>query len=398
MLTRPLKIAHVALSLDVGGLERNIINQIRLAPELRQEVSVVCLERPGALAAQAEALGARVVSANKKPGLRPSTIFRLRKIFRDLQPDIIHTHQIGPLFYTRFAAGDSIVVHTEHGKEAYAASRKLRMLGRCAARAASIFYCLSQEMADAVISTGIAPPDRVRLIHNGIDFSAYTLPHDTHAIRESLNIPHDAPLVGTIGRLTEIKRQDVLLKAFAALRQHLPSAHLLLVGDGPLLNDLGKLAAELNIAPFVHFAGYQQNTAPYMQAMNVFALTSRSEGMPQSLLEAAVARIPIIASNVGGIPEVIQHDRTGFLFEAGDQAALAAELFDLLTNRDRAATLARAAHEFVQSRFDIRRMAAEYDEEFRNLLSSRTSTTLPVSRASHSCVNHQHGQDARVTV
>ncbi len=378
MSTPALKVAHVALSLDVGGLERNIVNQIRQAPALDQQISVICLERPGTLAPTAESLGARVVCVHKKPGLRPQIALRLRSILRDLQPDVIHTHQIGPLFYTRLAAcglATPLIVHTEHGKEPYPSSRKLRLLARFAARRAQIFYCLTQDMADHVLASRIVAPNRVRVIHNGIDFSSYITPQDTRAVRDSLGIPCDAPVIGTIGRLTEIKRQDVLIRAFAAVREKLPAAHLLLVGDGPLLTELRALAESLNVAPFVHFAGYQQRTAPYLQAMNVFALTSRSEGMPQALLESCIAAIPVIASRVGGIPEVIDHRHTGLLCEPGDAAALAAGILDLFDQPDRARSFAAAAKTRVQAVFDIARMAREYHDHFLQLLPPRQLAT-----------------------
>jgi len=389
-MPRPLKVAHVALTLDVGGLERNIINQIRQSHLTGEQVSVICLERDGALADTARELGATVISANKQPGLHPTIIFRLRSILKELQPDIIHTHQIGPLFYIALAAclpraqsrgGYSIapIVHTEHGREPYPDSRKLRILGRFAAKRAQIFYCLTQDMADHVVASRITTRDKIRLIHNGIDFSAYTTGHDTRPIRDALNIPHDAPVIGTIGRLTEIKRQDVLLRAFAIVREKFTSAHLLLIGDGELRSDLQSLASQLDIADRVHFAGYQQQTAPYMQAMNLFALTSRSEGMPQSILEAAVAGIPVIASNVGGIPEVIHHDRTGLLFPVADHAALARHLLDLLNDPNRARTLASSAQHFVESRFAIQRMAREYHDDFIQLLTQTSPHSMGVS-------------------
>ena len=160
------------------------------------------------------------------------------------------------------------------------------------------------------------------MIANGIDVASFREPCDIRAIRRSLGIPLDAPLIGTVGRLAEIKRQDLLILAFANVKSRIPDAHLLLVGDGPLLHELTNLVGDLGLGDHVHFAGYQPHAAPYLQAMDVFALTSRSEGMPQALLEAAVIGVPIVASRVGGIPEVIESGRTGLLIEPGDEAGL----------------------------------------------------------------------------
>src|SRR5947209_2434003 len=128
-MTDRLKVTHVVLSLDVGGLERNVINQIREGEKLGQRVSVVCVERPGTLAPRAETLGGKVVCLGKRPGFRPGTVGRVASALQVLRPDVVHTHQIGPLFYTGPAALGlrlPVVVHTEHGKVDYAGRRRTR--------------------------------------------------------------------------------------------------------------------------------------------------------------------------------------------------------------------------------------------------------------------------------
>lgn len=368
-----LRVMHVVLSLDVGGLERNVVNQVREGRRLGQDVSILCIERRGTLADRAESLGGKVVCIDKQPGFKVSTIGRIRNAISELRPDVIHTHQIGPLFYTGFAsigAGVPLIVHTEHGKEEYATSWKTRLLGKIAGRFTKVFYCLTQDMADAVGDSGVVPADKLRVIMNGIDTAVYKQPRDTAAIRKSLGIPLAARVIGTVGRLTEIKRQDVLIDAFASLLPKHTDLHLLLVGDGPLHGQLKQQAEALKVSDRVHFAGYQSDTTAYLHAMNIFALTSRSEGMPQALLEACVAEKPVIASRVGGIPEVIHHGTTGLLVTPGKSDELAAGLDQLLSHPDRAAALAMTASQRVIKAFDIGRMAADYHWDFRELLAT----------------------------
>jgi glycosyltransferase involved in cell wall biosynthesis len=378
-----LRVTHVVLSLDVGGLERNVVNQVREGHKLGQRVSILCVERPGALAPRAEELGARVVCVDKPPGLRPGIVWRIRRALAELRPDVIHTHQVGPLFYTGLATRGlrpPLIVHTEHGKEDYAGRAKTRVLGKLAGRWTRRFYCLTDDMAAAVVGLGVVPQSKARVIQNGIDVDAFTGTADGERTRRELGIPAGAPVIGTVGRLNEIKRQDVLLRAFAKVRAELSETRLLLVGDGPLRQQLEALAKELGIAPAVHFAGYQPSSASFLQAMNVFALTSRSEGMPQAVLEAAVAKLPIIASRVGGLPEVIQDGRTGLLFEAGDDEALSKGLRELLTNAPLAQRLGAAAHDHVCARFHVRRMAEEYHRDFLELLSGAAPVAPKVGR------------------
>jgi glycosyltransferase involved in cell wall biosynthesis len=366
-----LHVTHVVLSLDVGGLERNVLNQVLVANDVGQQVSVVCVERPGTLAPRAERGGARVICLNKPPGLRLSVVARMRAALRELRPDVVHVHQIGPMFYTGLAGlglGVPLVVYTEHGRVNYATRRRLRWLGRAAFRFTARFYSLTEDIAADAIAWGVVRPDQVRVIHNGIDTDRFLSAAGATEVRQGFGIPPRAPVIGTVGRLSEIKRQDVLIRAFARVRQREPLAHLMLVGDGPLRGELQELARRLGIAEVVHFAGYQEQTAPYLHAMTCFALTSRSEGMPQAVLEAGVAGVPVIASRVGGVPEVIDDGETGLMVEPGDETALAAGLLDLLIDRPRAVRLTEAARARVLDRYSIRRMAREYHDDHLQML------------------------------
>jgi sugar transferase (PEP-CTERM/EpsH1 system associated) len=377
---KPMRICHVLLSLDVGGLERNVLNQVRCAPGIGEECTVVCLERPGELAPQVRALGARVISMGKRAGLRPGMVRRLRNVFRDLLPDVVHTHQIGTLLYAGPAAkwaGVPLTVHTEHGKEPYQRRWRTRMLGRVAGTFTHTFFCLTEDMASQVRASRVVPNRKIRVIFNGIDTSQFTDPCETSHVGASLGIPPRSKVIGTVGRLTEIKRQDVLIRAFAKVKARFESAHLLLVGDGPLRERLEELAVSLGIGGSVHFAGYQSPTAPYIQIMTIFALTSRSEGMPQAAIEASVTGLPVVASRVGGLPELIEQGRTGLLVPEGDDSGFAEAFCRLLEDPASARRMGEAARQHAIARFDIGRMAADYHSYFAGLL-DRPSTPIPV--------------------
>src|SRR5207244_1459532 len=132
-----------------------------------------------------------------------------------------------------------------------------------------------------------------------------------------------------------------------------PDTHLLFVGDGPQESGLRQLAGGLGVGACVHFVGYRTNVNEYLHTMNCFALTSSSEGTPQAVLEASVARLPVVASRVGGLPEVIDHGLTGVLFPPGDEEALTRELLGIVRDRDRAGRLGEAASLRVQSLYGI---------------------------------------------
>jgi sugar transferase (PEP-CTERM/EpsH1 system associated) len=372
-MTGSLTIVHVVLSMDIGGLESIVLDLVRESSRVGQRVAVACIERTGALAAQVEALGAPVACVHKRPGLRLETIGRLVSVLRELRPAVVHTHQIGALFYAGPAARRArvpVVVHTEHGKH-YGERRRTRWVGRLAARHAARFLCVSEDIAAAAEFHRIVPRSKIHVVPNGIDMDRFRDRIDSGQVRQSLGISSDAPLIGTVGRLSEIKRQDILIRAFQLVLRRVPDAHLLIVGDGPAMGELRELVASLHIGARVHFVGYQPRPEAYLHAMDVFALSSRSEGMPLAVLEAWAGGVPVVATRVGGLPELIDDASTGVLVDFGDNDALAGALCDLIADTGFARRLGEAGKDRVESLFSLRRMADEYQRHYVELLGRR---------------------------
>lgn len=376
---QPLHVAHAVIRLDVGGLERIVLDLIRTGRRAGQRVTVVCLEQPGTLAAEAEAAGAAVVALDKPPGRPPETAARAAALLADLRPDVLHTHQAGPLWYLgpAAAAQGAAVLHTEHidnvGKET-SPWRKLRtrVLWQRAARHAGLFCCVSADIARSAGWLGTVPAAKLDVVLNGIDVDRYAAAAaDRAAARERAGVPAAARVVGSVGRLNEVKRQDLLLRAVARLGPAAADAWVLLVGDGPERGRLEALAGELGLAARTRFAGYQARPELFLPAMDVFALTSRLEGLPLALLEAWAAGLPAVATAVGGVPAVVADGQNGLLVPSGDEPAVAAAVGRLLADRALAATLAAAGQAVVRERYSLDRMAAEYEARYRRLIAAR---------------------------
>ncbi len=372
----PLRVTHVVLALDTGGLERIVVDLIRVGRDQGHEPSVICLERPGNLASQVETLRIPLLCANKQPGLRFSTIERVRGLLRELKPHVVHSHQIGALFYAGPAARREkvpVVVHTEHINNIAkypALNRRIRtrLLWGLAGSFADRFCCVSDDIANAVKAYRTVPRRKVSVVLNGIDTAAFDSTGDSESLRQKLGIPRGAPVIGTVGRLNEVKRQDLLIQGFANIAKADPQPHLLIVGDGPELQSLQRMAAALGLADRVHFAGYQARPEHFLHVMDIFALTSRLEGMPLAILEGWAAGRPVIASRVGGVPEIVTEGQTGILFDSGDEAALTGAMSRLLASPDDARRLGEAGREYVRSRFDLQVMAGTYNRHYRDLL------------------------------
>jgi sugar transferase (PEP-CTERM/EpsH1 system associated) len=367
-----LAVSHVVLSLDCGGLEHVVLHLLQEGRQAGQRVSVICLERPGDLALEAEGITGSVHCVEKGPGLRLGTIRRLRSLFREIRPDIVHTHQIGALFYAGLAArgaGVPLVVHTEHGKH-YASRRRTRWLGWFAGLYAAQFFCVSEDIAAEVRACRVVPDRKLSVVPNGINTDRFRDRSGAQSLRRSLGIPLEAPVLGSLGRLTEVKRQDLLLDAFSQVRRRVPDAHLLLVGDGPLMGDLRRHSCRLGLEEVIHFAGYQPEPARYLAAMDVFALSSRSEGMPLVVLEAWASSVPVVATAVGGLPDLIDPGRTGELVPPGDPTALAEAVARLLEDPQLRSELGEGGYRKVTAHYEVRHMARTYEGHYLRLLGS----------------------------
>ncbi len=376
-MNTPLHVAHAVLSLDVGGLERVVLALVREGTRRGQRVSVVCVEKPGALADEARAAGAEVHSLDKPPGRRAEYVGKAAELLVRLAPDVVHTHQIGAAWYVGPGAAErrTPVLHTEHGNQfardgGWMDRLKSRLFYRKAAKRVGRFCCVSAEIAAAVTRWGTVPRRLVEVVPNGIDTTvADGLPSPAEA-KASIGLPADAGVVGTVGRLNEVKRQDRLLRAAAELRPRFPALRVVIVGDGPERSNLERLANDLGLAEITTFAGFQPKPELYLRAMDVFALTSRSEGFPVSILEAWAVGVPVVCTAVGGIPDVVADGETGVLVPQHDAAGLVAALARPLADQPFHAKLVRTAAETVRRKYSLTNVAAEYERAYRELIAA----------------------------
>jgi glycosyltransferase involved in cell wall biosynthesis len=374
-----LHVVHGVHALEVGGLERIVLDLARVGRRRGHRVSVICLERPGTLAAQVEAEGATVVSLEKPAGQSPWLRNRLAPILAALAPDVVHTHTVGALWYLGSVAQTVCgvpVLHTEHidhvaKATGWWAKLKTRILTHRAARYADRFCCVSDDGTRSMTRWWTVPRFKLETILNGIDTDRYADSSPRIPIRAELGISASDRVIGTVGRLDEVKSQHLLLQATAALGPDYGDVHILLVGDGPERHSLERLALDLGLGSRTHFAGYQRNPERFLPAMDVFALTSRLEGLPLALLEAWAAGLPVVSSAVGGVPKVIVEGESGMLFPNGNVAALAVALRTLLTDPGRAIGMATEGRKLVRERYSLERMATDYESRYRMLIAAR---------------------------
>jgi glycosyltransferase involved in cell wall biosynthesis len=359
---RPARVLQVALSLVPGGTERLVIEIAkRLAPSF--PMAVCLLDEPGAWAAELAGRGIPVAALFRAPGFRPSLALRIARVAAAHRADIIHCHQYSPFVYGALAAlvrPGTRVVFTEHGRLSDApASFKRRLANRIVAHLPASIFAVSFDLRRHMIAEGFPAP-RVGVIWNGIDPGPPPGERDRVEARCLLGIGAERLVVGTVARLDPVKDLPSLVFAFAALRRARPEALLAIVGDGPERPKIEAAAREAEVAADVLFTGQRADVRRILPAFDLFVNSSVSEGISLTILEAMAACLPVVATRVGGTPEVVKDGETGVLVPARDRASLGQALLDLAGAPKRARELGRAGRARVEKAFSIDRMVADY--------------------------------------
>jgi len=356
----PPRVLQITNSLAIGGLERVVTDLTCLLHERGIESEVLCLAEGGPLEDELRVRGVPIRILHKRPGGRPGALAAVASCLLAGRFDVVHTHNTGPLLYGMPAAwltGISMRVHTEHGRiPAEQRGRGLRRaecwaLGRC-----SHVVAVSSPGVEALRrDTGFL--GAIGIVHNG--YAPAHLVNRTQA-RASLGIPDGVPVMAVVGRLAVEKGQDLALRALAALGTGEPNLVLVLVGDGPERNALEALAGQLGLSGRVLFTGARPDVRQLYQAFDLVLLPSRSESLPMVLLEAGTAGVPVLATRVGGMPEVVEDGETGLLVPPEDPAALAAAAKRILLRPEWGGRLAAGLRERVQRQFSATAMVAGY--------------------------------------
>lgn len=367
------RIAHVVLSLRPGGLERVVLQLIEHTDRTRYEPFVVALEEPGDLAIELEQHQVPLHVFSRRPGFDQQLLMNLVNLFEDKRITLIHTHNPSPHLYGSLAASimgrrgpwRPIVVHTKHGRN-YPRDKRRVLVNRAATALSDRVVAVSEDARQVALEVEGIDPHRLVVIRNGVD-TRRVCPGDGRMARRKIGISEDVFHVGCVARLSPEKDHATLIKAFAMLRKSLPAARLTLVGDGALRSMLEELARALGISEAVKFVGYTNDVASLLPSFDVFALASRSEGTSLTLLEAAAAGLPIVATRVGGNAEIVVDGESGLLVPDGQPEALAKALLQVAQRKDRSLMGQRGRDEVV-ARYDLAKMVAAYDTLYSEVL------------------------------
>ncbi len=374
--TRPL-IAHVVYHFGTGGMENGMVNLLNHLPPGRFRHAVICQTGYGEFRARITAQDVEFFDLGKRPGQDYSWMPRLYRLFRQLRPAILHTRNLNALEaqFVGAAFGVGGRVHGEHGRDMYdidGTNWKYNLMRRLARRVVHRYIAVSKDLESWLKETVRVPAPRLNQIYNGVDTIKF---HPRQGPRPSLGpegfFDGATCVIGSVGRMAAVKDYPTLARAFIQLcRQSSDPAglRLVIVGDGPALAECQALIDAAGLGRQASFPGDRADTPDWLRAFDLFVLPSLGEGISNTILEAMATGLPIIATRVGGTPELVQEGENGMMWTPGDVASLTRLLADYAADSERRQREGGAARSRVEQAFSWPNTASAYQAIYESLL------------------------------
>jgi glycosyltransferase involved in cell wall biosynthesis len=360
------RILHVVRRLDFGGLEVGVVNLVCGLERLGFAQLVCCLEDRGALANRLpESVPVWTCAEGRRPQRLP---WRAARCIRDWRPEVVHARNGGAWIDATtawlLAGRRGRLVFSFHGWDRLdRMPRQRAFLYRRLARMTNALAAVSTEAAQQFAEEAGIAPDRFTVLSSGVDTEQFRPPTKPKA--------NGRVVLGCVGRLDPVKAHDVLIEAFACIAEGPGDPELHLLGDGPCRADLERLARQRGIADRVRFLGMAADVSERLREMDLFVLASHREGRPTSIMEAMATGLPVVATRVGSVPELVAEGRTGLLVDPGDATALARALGALITDEALRRRLAEEARRVAVAELSLDRMVAQYAAFYRDIARPR---------------------------
>ena len=364
-------VAHVIYRLDIGGLENGLVNLINRMPDDRYRHAILCLNGYTDFSSR---IGKHVelIDIGKKEGQDMGMHLRLWKAFMKLKPDIVHTRNLAALeaAVPAWLAGVKIRIHGEHGRDVNdldGKNRKYRFVRRLYSPFITRYIALSRDL-ECYLERDIGiRRSRIAQIYNGVDSSKF---HPSASQGEQF-------VIGTVGRMQAVKDQITLARAFVRMLEIAPQyrakARLLMVGDGPLKIEAMKILEASGFGELAEFPGSSNDVPEMMGKMDLFVLPSLAEGISNTILEAMSCGLPIIATDVGGNPELVENGKTGLIVPPADPERMALSMLTYLSDQDLAIRHGKASRERIEMHFSMEAMVRNYMHVYDDCLTGKTT-------------------------
>jgi glycosyltransferase involved in cell wall biosynthesis len=370
---RTIRALHVFLDLSIGGAQTIFLNTLRAVDPTRCRIVVACLETPGALMAEVAEL-APVYYRTRFGSNDVGALLFLFRLMRAEQVDVVHTYLYSrSSVYGRLAAilaRVPVIIAAEMGRVGQYPWKRWGaewLLTRFTAH----FVALSQATRVDLIHTQQVPPSKVTVIYPGVDLTRFDVQETPSIVRCGLGLPDHALVIGVVARLDPVKGHADLIAALPRILQAVPTTRLVFIGDGPAATGLRRQVHEVGLAEQVHFFGGRRDIPRLLRALDVFVLPSRQEGLGLAIIEAMAAGLPVVATRVGGIPEVVVDGETGLLVASGNSVELADAIVYLLSNPHIRRQMGVRGRQRVEAHFTTQQTATNLETLYRRLLRTK---------------------------
>jgi glycosyltransferase involved in cell wall biosynthesis len=364
-------ILHVVEDLKIGGLERVIESIVVGLDREKYHVEVWCLARGGDIAESLKRRGIPVIVLGLMSYYNPVHVLDLARRMKGEQFDLVHTHGYFASTFARLAAilaGVPVIIQHLHTTYRSYKRRNVRIEGLFSLFSDRVI-CVSRAVQEFAVETLGIHPNRTCVVYNTASTPIGGASVDMESLRRSLGIEEGDFVITTVASLRKNKGHEVLMDAIHQLAAEQPRIRCLIIGDGPLRRFLEEKASRLGLEKQILFLGIQPDVGPFLKMSHALALaTIYREGLSVALIEGAAAGLPLLGSDIGGIPEVITDQANGFLIRPGDSAGLAAAVAKLMTNKQLRLTMGLRSREIYRSRFALEIMLRRIEEIYDRAL------------------------------
>ena len=358
-------IVHLVDSLAMGGMERLVVDLAIHQKRLGHHTGVICLVQAGRLADEVKKAGIAVTVLGKRPGPDLKAMRHLVTLMRLEKVEVLHTHNPSANFYGAPAAkwaGARMVINTRHGMGDFPYNRKREGLYRLSLFFTDKVVCVCERARMNFTAMGTIPKSKSKVVYNGIDLTRFRATGSQPVVkRNGLGLSEAGLVIGCVARLEPAKDIATLLRAFALVLSTHPNARLVVVGDGSEGVRLRTLSHSLGLSGMVTFLGARDDVPELLKYFDVFVLPSLSEGLSLTLIEAMASGKPVVATDVGGNPEVVSDNETGLLCPPGRPDAMADRLGQVLDRADLRLRMGQRGAARAESLFSLGKMAEQYE-------------------------------------
>jgi len=376
-----IKILHVITHLPIGGAQDNTLYTVELLDKEKYDISLCC-NLDGELVERAKKVEAvklfdiPFLGREVSPYRDIRAFLSLYKLFKEEDFTIIHTHSSKAGLLARLAAvlnKTPIVIHTIHGFAFNDFMNGLKKnffiyLEKLLAKWTDVLITVSNLNKKKIIDLNIAHENKIKNIYSGIDLSLFTNKRNDE-FRKELNLENDHLLLGSVGRLSNQKDPITMIEAFGIISKPFPNAHLALVGDGELKGKILEKIDQLKLNDRIHLTGNKNNPWSVYHSMDLFIMSSIYEGLGRSITEALSCGVPVVCTDVEGVPEIVRDKITGILVRPKDSNKLADAIIRTLNDMETAKKMAEEGRRFVNDNFDVNKMVNDIDSLYNTLLS-----------------------------